>query len=108
MEKDFGKSVVKPPSPNQQGQLWDQTRLLRAFFKQVPKTSKDGVHTSSLRSLLPCLKLLYPEGIGMEQIVFVDERLHPNTFLKLFNITKLMLEKASAIAYLFQEIFMIS
>lgn len=43
-----GLQVSGPTSCAKQGQLWHQTRLLRAFSRQVLKLSEDGACISSL------------------------------------------------------------
>jgi len=52
------QEVASPTSCSKQGQLWSQTRLLRALSRQVLKSSRDGDGTASLGSLLYCLAVL--------------------------------------------------
>lgn len=60
-ERDFNRSLVQPCS--KQGQTRGQTRLLRALFSQVLKTSKDGACTASLGNLLYYLTVLIEENV---------------------------------------------
>lgn len=50
--------ISSPTSCSKQGQLWDQTRLLRVFFSCALKTLKDGDCTTTLGNLLRCLIFL--------------------------------------------------
>lgn len=52
------QEVSSPTSWSKRGQLWGQTRLLRAFSSQVLKSCKNGAGTASLGSLHHYLAVL--------------------------------------------------
>lgn len=52
------QQISSPTTCTNQGQLWDQTRLLRALSSRVLETSKERVYTVSVSNTFQCLTVL--------------------------------------------------